>query len=138
VARIGRRTFLLGLAAAAAAATAGAGFLAFRVRGYTGIVIERLFEELDARRYPHLGYTDALLAHFDYLDLERADVERFTEVYTRLFGGKRWSTKLTLAYDTFLKSTDFFPNGADESRPVRFVAIYAPRANPCYNPFAPS
>ena len=35
----------------------------------------------------------------------------------------------------YLSSTDFFINDADESRPVRFVALYDPYVSPCYNPF---
>ena len=35
---------------------------------------------------------------------------------------------------TFLMSTDFFQNAADESRPLRFVALYDPYVTPCYNP----
>jgi hypothetical protein len=34
----------------------------------------------------------------------------------------------------FLMSTDFFLHGADETRPVRYVALYHPYANPCWNP----
>ncbi len=34
-----------------------------------------------------------------------------------------------------LASTDFFQTGADTERPARFVALWDPRINPCYNPF---
>ena len=38
---------------------------------------------------------------------------------------------------TFLLSTDFFRNGSDTSRVVRYVALYDP-VRPCGNPFAHS
>jgi hypothetical protein len=40
--------------------------------------------------------------------------------------------RVTSAY---LISTDFFANGADESRTVRYLGLYDPR-RPCNNPFA--
>ena len=36
----------------------------------------------------------------------------------------------------FLASTDFFQTGADESRPLRYVAYFDPYRSPCYNPFS--
>jgi hypothetical protein len=38
---------------------------------------------------------------------------------------------------TYLLSTDFFQNGADESKLVEYIAYYDPR-RPCQNPFARS
>lgn len=35
----------------------------------------------------------------------------------------------------FLLSTDFFLNGADESRKVTYLAFYNPLIRPCQNPF---
>jgi hypothetical protein len=34
--------------------------------------------------------------------------------------------------------TDFFLNGADTARPVRFVALYDPHVTPCWRPFPPA
>jgi hypothetical protein len=34
----------------------------------------------------------------------------------------------------FLMSTDFFPNGMDERRPLAYVTYYDPYVTPCYNP----
>lgn len=34
----------------------------------------------------------------------------------------------------FLLSTDFFQNGADAKNKVRYVKLYDPYHNPCYNP----
>lgn len=36
----------------------------------------------------------------------------------------------------YLLSTDFFLNGADESRNVRYLSFYEPHRAPCRNPFA--
>ena len=44
--------------------------------------------------------------------------------------------KLVHVATTFLMSTDFFPNGARESRPLRYVMLYHPYRTPCYNPLA--
>jgi hypothetical protein len=38
--------------------------------------------------------------------------------------------------ESFLMSSDFFRNGADESKPVRYLALYQPRRAGCTNPFA--
>ena len=35
---------------------------------------------------------------------------------------------------TFLMSTDFFLNGGDESKPVKYVMLYHPYVSPCWNP----
>ena len=40
------------------------------------------------------------------------------------------------AVSKFLLSTDFFRNGADETRPVKYVAYYNPYKFACGNPFA--
>lgn len=39
---------------------------------------------------------------------------------------------------TFLMSTDFFKNGADESKPVNYVMFYHPYRSPCWNPLSMS
>lgn len=36
----------------------------------------------------------------------------------------------------FLCSTTFFLNGADESKPVRYVRFYHPYVSPCWNPLS--
>lgn len=36
----------------------------------------------------------------------------------------------------FLLSTDFFRNGSDESKPVRYLAYFDPYTGACGNPFA--
>jgi hypothetical protein len=34
----------------------------------------------------------------------------------------------------FLLSTDFFPNGADETRTIRYARYHDPYVNPCWDP----
>ncbi len=38
--------------------------------------------------------------------------------------------------ERYLRSTDFFLHGADESRVLRYVAFADPYQSPCFNPFA--
>jgi hypothetical protein len=40
------------------------------------------------------------------------------------------------AREQFLMSTDFFPNGADELRPLRYRQLHDPHISVCYNPMA--
>ena len=35
----------------------------------------------------------------------------------------------------FLLSTDFFQNGSDVSKPLKYLGLYEPRLRPCTNPF---
>jgi hypothetical protein len=83
-----------------------------------------------------------LTAHFDYLDLDPAGVRRFVDTFEQnKYLIRRNPLKLLFGplpdeiYMNYLSSTDFFANGADESRPVRFIALYDPYVSPCYNPF---
>ena len=83
-----------------------------------------------------------LTAHFDYLDIDLAEVRRFVDTFEQYrYPIRRNPLKLLLGplpdeiYMNYLSSTDFFINDADESRPVRFVALYDPYVSPCYNPF---
>lgn len=83
-----------------------------------------------------------LSAHFDYLNIEPAGVRRFVDTFEQYrYPIRRNPLKLLFGslpdeiYMNYLSSTDFFMNGADESRPVRFVALYDPYVSPCFNPF---
>lgn len=68
-----------------------------------------------------------------YLQVDDADLQQFAREYHEIYGAPTLG-HLQHVEDIFLRSTDFFPNGADESRPVRFVALYEPYASPCFNP----
>ncbi len=64
----------------------------------------------------------------------KGTLERFAEEYVRHFppGTKPGAGPNLVA--RYLLSTDFFPNGADESRPLDYVEFYDPYISPCYNP----
>lgn len=85
----------------------------------------------------------------DYLQTSEEDRERFARDFAveapmaegRLAGRDRWSGARVEALEericaAFLLSTDFFRNGADEGRPVRYLALYEPTKIGCVNPFA--
>jgi hypothetical protein len=78
-----------------------------------------------------------LRAHFHYLDLEPAGVEQYFADFRRY--RPAFSRRLPLApdvYTDYLLSTDFFRQGADESRRVHYVGFYDPSVTPCNNPLA--
>ena len=76
----------------------------------------------------------ALRQHFSYLSIEPRVIEAFARDLTRHQGP--WNPKTSPApFTRFLASTDFFQNGADESRTLHYVAYYDPYVSSCYNPF---
>jgi hypothetical protein len=52
------------------------------------------------------------------------------------FSGARMEALEDRICAAFLLSSDFFRNGADESRPVRYLALHDPWKVGCTNPFA--
>ena len=125
-----RRRVLLGLALG----VAGGSLLwrAWRRREPGGSAVARVLEE-------NLGY----------LQIREEDRERFARDFAtyapmaegRLADRSRWSGARVEALEericlTFLMSSDFFQNGADESRPLRYRALYEPSKVGCANPFA--
>ncbi len=84
----------------------------------------------------HPLLTRALRAHFRYLEFDDAVIEAFAKDLTRHQGP--WHPRTSPPpFTRFLASTDFFQNGADETRALTYVRYYDPYASPCYNPFAP-
>ena len=78
-----------------------------------------------------------LTAHFDYLNLDPAGVGQFFSDYERFRPNFRRRSPLPPdVYMTYLLSTDFFRDRADESRPVKYVLFYDPDVTACYNPLA--
>ena len=64
-------------------------------------------------------------------------VAAFVEDYERVHGPYPTNKQPGMTeYKRFLLSTDFFQNGADESRPLRYVRIFDAYASPCYQPLA--
>ena len=72
--------------------------------------------------------------HFHYLEIDEASLARFARDYLRHFSPPNLAG--TVLYSRYLMSSDFFQNGADESKTVHYVAIYTPYLGACRNPFA--
>ena len=125
-----RRTFLR--VAAAGAVPLVAGSLVWRDS------VAWLFHRSSARlvaivRSPE----ERLRAHFDYLDLDPAGVERYFDDCVRYQPG--FSRRMPLHaddYTGYLLCTDFFQNGADETRRIRYVGFFDGSGTGCGNPLA--
>lgn len=83
-----------------------------------------------------LSVEQQIRGHFDYLDIDEDGLRAFADVHREQFGEGGNARYDSLLYERFLLSTDFFPNGADESRKVSFVRYYDPYLSPCWNPCA--
>jgi hypothetical protein len=77
----------------------------------------------------------ALGEHFAYLRIDDEVIDAFVSDFEAAYG--RWQPRGGGGpFTRFLASTDFFQNGADESRELRYVRFFDPYASPCYNPFS--
>jgi hypothetical protein len=130
--KLDRRRFLRGSLVAAITACAGLGVAAVvpAWRSKLRWMAQRMLE------LPQ-GHARRLASRLHYLKFERADLERFIADWERYVGPlSRWHA-LPPELDTrLLLSSDFFQNGADESKPVRYVAFYDPYVSTCSNPLA--
>lgn len=85
-----------------------------------------------------------LRQNFDYLllDVSKQEFKKFYQSFTEHYGqipALRWYLRVghrNKVATTFLLSTDFFLNGADESKKVRYVRLYNQYASPCWNPIS--
>ena len=114
-------------------------FLATLILAATGVTIAALAGRRLLRRWRYRKLTTEEIAtriheHFPYLSLDAPGVLQFASDYQgergELFGDLRSNV-----FTNYLLSTDFFPNGADESRIVAYVGLYNPYHG-CENPFA--
>jgi hypothetical protein len=71
----------------------------------------------------------------DYLQLDEEGVKTFLERYLVWSEANPDIQPWSDVVERYLKSTDFFQNGGDEGRVLRFVAFYDPHTSPCYSPF---
>lgn len=116
--RVSRRQVLVGLGAGAAA-LATAPFVDPRPEPppspsrRTEILVELLRHELS------------------FLTHDEAGLRAFADEWVR-----RNNRVSRAAIQTYLLSTDFFQNGEDERRPLRYLVFYDPQTTPCYNPLA--
>ena len=79
---------------------------------------------------------EILKRRLEYLDLEPDGVASFAEHYAREVHPQPGPELEDDVVVRFLLSSDFFWNGADESRAVRFTRYHDPYAAACANPFA--
>ncbi|MEO6708697.1 MAG: hypothetical protein ABI054_08050 [Planctomycetota bacterium] len=125
-----RRRFLAWSAAFGASLVAGLWFSWPAGRGNALSLGRRL---LHAHQTPERK----LLAYFHYLkipdEVARQYVSDFRE---QVHDVGRLSDLEDDFFTRFLLSTDFFQNGADESRTLGYVSIYGPTITLCYNPLA--
>lgn len=143
--RLSRRTFLavfLGGGFAVAAGVAGWSWL----RGDASWVVVAIVR----RRLGFLGVGGESLDRFaqDYLD-SRAEFRGTLTRLAFLALPLRWGSPYDLlslghplrrlednVVSQFLQSTDFFENGADETRTPIYLGFHDPARRPCRNPFA--
>lgn len=77
----------------------------------------------------------ALREHFDYLRIDDDVIDSFVSDFEAAYG--QWQPQPEGGpFTRFLASTDFFQNGADQSRPLGYVRLFDPYLSPCYNPFS--
>lgn len=120
-----RRTFVGALIAAGLASVAA-------ILGGRALVCLR-----QSPQVPAAAEIESMLRkRFAYLQFEPGAIERFAaEAETHRHRLKRRSKGMELG-ERFLMSTDFFQNGADESRTISYVTFYHPYESFCYNPLA--
>ena len=136
--RITRRRFL-GAATLALAASAGG----IAVLDWLGLRTWARWQMRGVENYARayswafLEPAERIRRHFDYLSIDEEGLQRFVADYERHYGKvtPRATAANRVMYTKFLMSTDFFRNGADERKPVRYVALYDPYVSPCYVPF---
>lgn len=98
--------------------------------------LEHLRMVLLERRYRHVPLALAIVRYYDYLQIAPGSVEQFVAAYEGNHGRLGPPVSHNDGLHRFLLSTDFFLQGGDERKPVRFIALYAPLVNSCYRPFA--
>jgi hypothetical protein len=97
--------------------------------------VVRWMRDIAARTRVPGTLEDRLRAHLPYLDVDDAVLAAFARDQRAGTGARE---EIDAIAARFLLSTDFFQNGADEDRPLRYVAYYDPYRSPCYNPLRDS
>ncbi len=84
-----------------------------------------------------LSPASRIARHFDYLTIDRSCLERFVADWEEHVAPLSRSSALpSEIFTRFLLSTDFFANGADEAKLVRYRGFADPYLTSCYNPLA--
>ena len=94
----------------------------------------------DADHLPRTPTEGAALAaaireYYDYLDHDPSGIQAFVTAYDAARARRMVNGTLADALPRYLLSTDFFLNGEDEARPLKYIAFYHPRVTPCFRPF---
>lgn len=126
-----RRKFLIiaGLSGAAAALTS-ARFLTTSFEQSAEALIKR---ELSFLRLDEDGLKKFVA---DYSASKDRTYKRMVKGYGLIGLGTAQSGKIHQLVSQYLLSTDFFHNKMDESRIVKYIALYNPYTSPCAHPFS--
>lgn len=84
-----------------------------------------------------LKLDDAGLKAFvrDYAAVKDRKYKLIVKSYVLLGIGPEQSGKIHQMVSTYMLSTDFFANKMDESRVIKYIAMYDPYLRPCSHPF---
>ncbi len=106
--------------------------------GTAGVIGLSFFTEQLAKLIPAGEVTPAemILNYYNYLTIDLDGLNRYLVDYENAYGKIDMNNLTEDLFTKFLLSSDFFQNGADESRVVYYQILYDPYLTPCYNPFA--
>lgn len=94
---------------------------------------------------------DLIRDELHYLKLDEEGLQKFVADFAKrkdsryrvtirgysFFGiNSKQSGKINQLISTYLLSSDFFSNGMDESRTIKYVGLYDPYLRPCSHPFS--
>jgi hypothetical protein len=141
--KVSRRRFLrVTLPALGAALLAASGIAAFEdwlgVGSYLGWQWRGARNYATAYRYAFLPAEERIKRYFGDLTIDEAGLRRFVRDYEKHVGRIKWysATPNRVLFSKFLLSSDYYRNGADPKRPVKYVMFYDPYVSPCWDPFA--
>jgi len=89
-------------------------------------------------RYGFLPAEERIRRHFSNLTIDEDGLRRFVRDFEQHVERVTWHSvgANRLLFSKFLLSSDYYRNGADPKRPVKYVMFYDPYVSPCWNPFA--
>lgn len=98
---------------------------------------EDVTEQIIKSELEFLKLDDAGLKAFvrDYSAVKDRKYKLIVKSYGLLGIGPEQSGKIHQIVSTYMLSTDFFANKMNESRVIRYIALYDPYLRPCSHPF---
>ena len=115
----------------------------WKATDYDELVVRTLQRRLGYLKLDPLGlqeFAKDFREHFSKSSFRTASVSIVSLLAGVLSFGDSLDERLTkfeeLLCDRYLRGSDFFINGEDESRVVRYVSFADPYLRPCANPFA--